>query len=145
MCSGVFLHNSKMIRYSNSFFFKGVAKMKYSIIFSGIFGECKGSTISFLFSLRNKDNLPPFKCPIYDHENDRAIYCDACYGACFGSGRDLYIKDNSNTNRIYTATLVSHTDLHQDINLALHESKLCWRVVRTFNHQRLKFSAVKNS
>ena len=59
----------------------------------------KHSKISFLFSLRNKDNLAPFKCPIYDHRNDEAIKCLPWLGACFGFGGDLVISVNPNAKQ----------------------------------------------
>ena len=67
--------------------------------FSGDFGEYKRSTKSFLFSLRNKDNLTPFKCPIHDHQNDKAIWCQPSFGAIFGEGYDLLITSNANANQ----------------------------------------------
>ena len=43
--------------------------------------------------MRNKDNLRPFKCPIYDERNDEAIKCFSRYGAAiFGYGNDLFIS-----------------------------------------------------
>jgi hypothetical protein len=61
----------------------------------------ENSEQSFLFSLRNKDNLPPFKCPIYKHKHYGAIVCGHHYGASFGGliASDLVISDKANTNR----------------------------------------------
>ena len=64
-----------------------------------MFGQYKRSTKSFLFSLRNKDNLKPFKCPIYDHRNGYAIACFSGWGAVFGGGPDLSISSDANTNQ----------------------------------------------
>ena len=55
--------------------------------------------VSFLFSLRNKDNVPPFKCPIYFNQNDKAIWCVPWRGARFGAGPDLHISHNANTKQ----------------------------------------------
>ncbi len=54
---------------------------------------------SFIFSLQNKENLPPFKAPLKDPNNKRAIYVKSDYGPTFGK-HDLHISDNaaSNTN-----------------------------------------------
>lgn len=54
--------------------------------------EWKWSDSSFLFSLRNKDNLPPFKAPINKNHN-HAIYCSPTCGPVFGRGTDLHICD----------------------------------------------------
>ena len=66
----------------------------------------KRSDCSFLFSLRNKDNLLPFKCLIKDEGKDNAICCFALWGACFGHS-DLFISDAANTNQH------SHSNLGQ--------------------------------
>jgi hypothetical protein len=66
------------------------------IFLSGI-PEVKNSEQSFLFSLRNKDNLSPFKCPIYDHKHKDAILCGYHYGAAFGRSGDLCISDEAST------------------------------------------------
>ena len=49
-----------------------------------------------MFSLQNKDNLPPFKAHLYD--NEYAIYSYCGYGPTFGGGHDLYIADNPHVN-----------------------------------------------
>ena len=68
--------------------------------------ELKCSGVSFLFSLRNKDNFPPFKCSIYDHQIQNPIRRDASHGAIFGE--DLCISDNANTNQLSLSNL-GHT------------------------------------
>ena len=45
-----------------------------------------------MFSLQNKDNLPPFKAPVCKIGN--AIYSSSRYGPIFGKGHDLHIGDN---------------------------------------------------
>jgi hypothetical protein len=53
---------------------------------------------SFLFSLRNNDDLAPFKAPLR-HENHRgAIYHYSGFGPTFGWYYDLYIADNAGSN-----------------------------------------------
>ena len=56
---------------------------------------------SFIFSLLNKDNLPPFKSVLL--QNKSPIVHDSGYGAIFGSGcndygRDISISNNANKN-----------------------------------------------
>ncbi len=53
---------------------------------------------SFIFSLRNKENLPPFKAPLKDQNDKYAIYADPIYGPIFGKGWDLGILDNAASN-----------------------------------------------
>ena len=57
-----------------------------------------GSTSnSFIFSLRNKEGLAPFKRMVARPQY--AIYRYSSYGPTFGYGFDIYIADNANTNR----------------------------------------------
>jgi hypothetical protein len=44
----------------------------------------------------NKDNLPPFKSPIY--RSGYALYTNAGYGPRFGGGHDIKIANNVNAN-----------------------------------------------
>jgi hypothetical protein len=55
---------------------------------------------SFIFSLRNKENLPPFKAPLKDQNAPYAIETRNSYGPTFGNGHDIYISNDaaSNTN-----------------------------------------------
>ena len=58
----------------------------------------KRSDCSFLFSLRNKDNLLPFKCLIKDERKSDAICRFVQQGACFGCD-DLFISNAANRNQ----------------------------------------------
>ncbi len=60
---------------------------------------------SFIFSLRNKENLPPFKAPLKDQNDGQAIYGGSNYGPAFGGGHDLLIFGNA------TANILSYTKL----------------------------------
>ena len=53
---------------------------------------------SFLFSLRNNDDLAPFKAPLIDENDVKAIYRYSGFGPTFGWGRDLLIADNAGSN-----------------------------------------------
>ena len=56
-----------------------------------------GSTSnSFIFSLRNKESLPPFKSMVTNPS--RAIYRYSDYGPTFGGGHDIHIADNASSN-----------------------------------------------
>ena len=68
------------------------------LTFLDSFASYKRSKTSFLFSLRNEDDIAPFKCPISDDQTDKAIYSYFHWGATFGGGYDLHISDNANTN-----------------------------------------------
>ena len=68
------------------------------IFFISFSGQAwKQSGVSFLFSLKNKDNVPPFKAPVKKHEH--AICSCPSYGPSFGGGRDLHISNDSHTNQ----------------------------------------------
>ena len=43
--------------------------------------------------------MQPFKRPIINRQNGKAIYCTPSYGATFGLGHDLYIYNNANPNQ----------------------------------------------
>jgi hypothetical protein len=45
----------------------------------------------------NKDNLAPFKSPVYKNSG-YALYTHAGYGPTFGDGHDIYISNNANAN-----------------------------------------------
>jgi hypothetical protein len=53
---------------------------------------------SFLFSLRNHDNLPPFKAPLKDENSWHAIFRESEDGPTFGENFDLYIANNAKSN-----------------------------------------------
>ncbi|XP_028405660.1 neurogenic locus notch homolog protein 1-like [Dendronephthya gigantea] len=57
----------------------------------------KSSSRAFIFSFVNKDNLPPFKSPVYRH-NQHAIYTNPGYGPTFGGGHDIHISNLANAN-----------------------------------------------
>ncbi|XP_078382281.1 uncharacterized protein LOC144664960 [Oculina patagonica] len=60
------------------------------------------SSKAFIFSLRNKEGLGPFKSMV--KKPQYAIYRNSGYGPTFGGGHDIYIADNANSNtKSYTA------------------------------------------
>ena len=62
----------------------------------------KHSNSSFMFSLRNKDNLAPFIANIKQGEKQYAIYCNSGDGPSFGGGHDLCICNNPQVNQSYS-------------------------------------------
>ncbi|CAB4010285.1 fibropellin-1-like isoform X1 [Paramuricea clavata] len=65
------------------------------VAFGGSTGY-RASSKAFIFSFVNKDNLPPFKSPVYRYISN-AVYTNAGYGPTFGGGHDIYISNNANT------------------------------------------------
>ena len=53
---------------------------------------------SFVFSLRNKENLPPFKAPLKDQNTPYAIYTRNIHGPSFGGGHDIHISNDASSN-----------------------------------------------
>ena len=53
---------------------------------------------SFVFSLRNNDDLGPFKAPLREKAAKNAISRKNRNGPTFGSGYDLHIASNSGSN-----------------------------------------------
>ena len=58
----------------------------------------KSSQTSFLFSLKNRDDLSPFKASLKPDQHLWAIWCYPSYGPTFGDD-DMLISSNSNTNK----------------------------------------------
>jgi hypothetical protein len=68
----------------------------FSLVTLGSTGYRRSSN-AFIFSFVNKDNLPPFKSPVYRYKG-YALYTSAGFGPTFGRGHDIYIVNNANTN-----------------------------------------------
>ena len=81
--------------WSVSFANSKKSKSLFFILFSGTAGWVS-SVNAFLFSLKNKDNLKPFKAAVYQNSQN-ALYHRSDYGPTFG-GHDLHISNNSNLN-----------------------------------------------
>ena len=81
--------NIKMIKYVETIFYVITAFFFYK--------QVPGS---FIFSLRNKENILPFKAPLKNQNDVSAICAHPSYGPTFGHGFDSSIYDNaaSNTN-----------------------------------------------
>jgi hypothetical protein len=60
---------------------------------------------SFLFTIRNPHSLSARKFALSNPSS--AIYCRGSLGPCFGSNRDIYAADSSNTNTSWSG-LESH-------------------------------------
>ena len=54
---------------------------------------------SFLFSLRNKDSLAPFKAQLKNQNNVNAIKLYSRFGPTFGVGYDLHIYINAGSSK----------------------------------------------
>ena len=80
--------------WSVSFANSKKSKSLFVILFSGR-GGYVSSVNAFLFSLKNKDNLEPFKAPVYQY-SDFAMRPRSNSGPTFGRGYDLYISNNAN-------------------------------------------------
>ena len=81
--------------WSVSFANSKKSKSLFVILFSGA-GGYVSSVNAFLSSLKNKDNLKPFKAAVYRHSH-RAFYRHSNYGPTFGDNHDFYISNNANS------------------------------------------------
>ncbi|XP_046843331.1 uncharacterized protein LOC124437395 isoform X1 [Xenia sp. Carnegie-2017] len=68
-----------------------------TISWDGSSGSYGNSSSNYIFSLRNKDNLSPFRSPVYRYSHT-AIYTYPSRGPTFGGGFDFYIASNANKN-----------------------------------------------
>ena len=55
-----------------------------------------GTSKAFIFSLRNKEGLAPFKSLVIGQIN--GIFRSSSFGPTFGGGPDILIGDNANSN-----------------------------------------------
>ena len=53
---------------------------------------------SFMYSLRNNDDIASFKSTLRDENDTKAIYRFSSYGPVFGRGSDLVIANNAGSN-----------------------------------------------
>ena len=63
---------------------------------------------AFIFSLRNKEELKPFKSMVL--KPSRAIFGRLGYGPTFGYAHDIHIADNANSNSLSYADFGQHGD-----------------------------------
>ena len=56
-----------------------------------------------MFSLRNNDDLAPFKAPLINENDSMAMYPHYAFGPTFGGSWDLHIEDNAGSNT-YSST-----------------------------------------
>ena len=68
---------------------------------------------SFLFSLRNNDNLQPFKLPLKDENNVQAIFPRRDFGPTFGGGSMTFQLLISNNARSYSHSFALIGDVYQ--------------------------------
>ena len=71
----------------------------------GVYGRYASTSNAFIFSLRNKESLGPFKSPVTYPPH--AIYRSSKSGPVFGAGHDIYIANNANSN-VNSCTLFGH-------------------------------------
>ena len=64
--------------------------------FSGSDKSYGYTSIAFIFSLRNREGLGPFKSMVTN--STYAIYRNSGYGPTFGRGWDIHIADYANSN-----------------------------------------------
>ena len=73
-------------------------------VFLGSSSAWRSSSSNYIFSLRNKNNLSPFRSAVY-RNSQYAIYTNPGYGPTFGYGFDLYIANNADKNKNSYANL----------------------------------------
>ncbi|CAF1438613.1 unnamed protein product [Adineta steineri] len=95
-----------IIQSNNNYIFGGYTRISWTSS-----GQCVNDGTAFLFTLRNPYNIPPTKYTIKSDRVANAIYHNNGYGPIFGSGHDILILDNSNSNnRSYTNFPQSYND-----------------------------------
>ena len=78
----------------------GVFLSSISLLSCSCYSESSGgygsTSNAFIFSLRNKERLGPFKSMVMNPSS--AIHKGSCCGPTFGEGHDIFIADNANSN-----------------------------------------------
>ena len=69
------------------------------------YGGYRSTDKAFIYSLRNKEGLPPFKSMV--KIPSQAIYMKSRFGPTFGGRHNIYIADNANGNANSYAQLSS--------------------------------------
>ncbi|XP_078382248.1 uncharacterized protein LOC144664922 [Oculina patagonica] len=82
-----------LVCYKGNKRFPSVHVDRFDMYTSSSYGS---SSNAFLFSLRNKEGLGPFKSMVKKPQN--AIYRNSGYGPTFGGGFDINIANNANSN-----------------------------------------------
>jgi hypothetical protein len=72
----------------------------YFYVITGSY-QYKQAPGSFIFSLRNKENLPPFKASLKDQNTQNAIFTYNSYGPTFGNGHDIHISNDAGSTHFY--------------------------------------------
>jgi hypothetical protein len=76
----------------------------YIYVITGNAGVTKQAPGSFIYSLRNKENLPPFKAPLKNQNDTAAVWANPNDGPTFGRSPDLAIGNNANSSNPASAT-----------------------------------------
>ena len=83
-----------VLKNNRSLIFGGFATVKWAMREKDFFWN-SAAPGSFLFSLRNNDNLPPFMSPLINPNDTNAIFRNTDSGPRFGIGPDLTIADKT--------------------------------------------------
>jgi hypothetical protein len=85
--------------------FGGFTPVKWESRTSFPYIKADDSLKSFLFTLKNPNNIPARRFALEAKEKHRAIYCSSNYGPCFGD--DIEIDDDCNANTVSSTSLGS--------------------------------------
>ena len=97
----------------------------------------KQSNVSFLFSLKNKDNVSPFIASVNKNHQD-AIYSNSNCGPSFGS-YDLCVVMTLIPINNHSPTLVTHTSLQQNMATILNKHNPFLLEVIILHQLKLKY------
>ena len=83
--------------------------MVYHFLFPESSGGYTSTPNTFLFSLHNEEGLAPFKSVV--KSPSYAIRRRSSFGPLFGTGQDIYIADDANSNR-YSQANFGHDNVY---------------------------------
>ena len=73
-------------------------------------GGYKSAPNSFLFTLTNIHGTEPIKFPLKNNSDTYSLYDDSSYGAIFGAGHDLYIRNDFINDNTYCSFPCTYQD-----------------------------------
>ena len=97
-----------LIKNTSGHVFGGFASVPWSSPF--LFSSYKQAPGSFLFTLTNMYGIQPIKFPLKNENDGSAVEHDGRYGPTFGSGRDIIIYSNCDTNANSHSDFSSYKD-----------------------------------
>lgn len=87
-----------IIQTNNNYLFGGYTAVPWTSSQDGSYQKDTTASLSFLFTLTNPHDISPTKYFIRSDRIQNAVYHKIDFGPTFGSGHDIYVANNCNSN-----------------------------------------------